>query len=279
MRRIVFHRIVCAVDHPSDAVRVLDVSLQLAHLHGAQVRVLHVASRAHTPAGSVQRSSPDVLLAVRRRLADVTGRDVPVQWVVAHGNPAVEVARYASGRSADLVVIGRSSTSSRPARTEAIANEVLRGSASPVLVAARAGTAAPRPAPRHVLCSISSGRTAATFRYAYSLAQEFESRLTLLNVRGRESAAARSRLRGNVELLPAMTPATDLWCHTQELSVVGEPAATLAGVAASLRPDLIVVGASGTSVDSIGAVARAALGAAEAHVLIVPAPTALCATG
>jgi nucleotide-binding universal stress UspA family protein len=110
-------------------------------------------------------------------------------------------------------------------------------------------------------------------RYALSLAQELESRLSVLNVRDSAPGTADGWFRNDIERLRATAPvAAGLWCDTHAVSVVGDPPAALASVAAVLQPDLIVVGASGTSPDSVGAMARAALGVDGADVLIVPPP-------
>jgi nucleotide-binding universal stress UspA family protein len=277
MRRILFQRIVCAVDHSPYAIQVLGASLQLARLHGAQVRVLHVANRPHSPAGSVQRTLPGALLTLRNRLAELADHDVALQWIVAHDDPAVEVGRYASAVDADLVVIGRSSMPSADSHAEAIVQEVVRHATSPVLVVAADGSSAiPRPPFRHVLCSVASGLSVTTFRYALSLAQEFESRLSLLNVDGVESRPADGWLRSDLQQLRALAPLTaEVWCDTEDVSMVGEPASALADAAALLNPDLIVVGASGAAYDGIGGVVRAALGVDAASVLIVPPPAVL----
>jgi len=280
MRRILFHRIVAAVDHSPCAVPVLGTSLRLAHLHGAQVSDLHVANRPHSPAGSVQRTMPGAMLDLRNRLAEIAGDDVPVQWIVAHDDPSVGVGRYASAVSADLVVIGRSSTRSAASHTEAIVEEVLGHTSSPVLAVTADGDSVPRPPFRHILCSVSSGLSTTTFGYALSLAQEFESRLSLLNVHGDEMGTLYNWLRSDVQHLRAAMPLTaELWCDTEEVSMVGEPATALADAAAALNPDLIVVGASGAAYDSIGAAVRAALDVDDAAVLIVPPPAALRPAG
>lgn len=276
MRRILFHRIVAAVDHSACAIPVLGTSLQLARLHGAHVSVLHVANQPHSPGGSVQRTMPGALLDLRNRVTGIADDDVPVQWIVAHDDPSVGVGRYASAVNADMVVIGRSSTRSAAPHTEAIVEEVLRHAASPVLVVATDGDPIPRPPLRHILCSVSSGRSVTTFKYALSLAQEFESRLSVLHVHSDESGPPDDRLRSDVRQLRAAMPLTaELWCDTGNVSMVGEPGTALAGAAASLNPDLVVVGASGAAYDGIGAVVRAALDVDDANVLIVPPPAAL----
>lgn len=276
MVRVVFHTVVCAVKDPVRGTPALQHASFLARLHGADVRVLHVTSRPHTPAGSVQRTTPDVLAPLRAK----GGRhveDVSTRWIVANGYAPIQVAQHAVRSHADLVVVGRSADA--PA-DHVVAMEVLRRAVCPVFVT-RTTEACDEatPAIRTILCGVSSGLSTTTLRYALSLAQDCQARVTLLNIQhpSRQfpgEIAVRRDVEHLADLIPSTAPA---WCEIEQVSVRGNVVTTLSQVSEAVQPDLIVIGAAGNTVsprDAIGPVGRAALDV-DAHVLFVPWPAAL----
>ena len=105
MDRVVLRRIVCAVDLSDRSGPSLKRALQLARVHGAELFVVHVAEQRLASIETARRNITTALLALRQH----TDRDpltAPVRWIVAHGNPAIEVARFIRRMNADLAVIG-----------------------------------------------------------------------------------------------------------------------------------------------------------------------------
>ena len=278
MTRILFRRIVCAVDGSDRSGAVLARTLALARVHDAEVTVVHVSDRPRVQPGSVQRTTDDPLSRLRQ--SGIVAADRPrVRWVVTHGNPATEVTRHARALKADLVVLGRSSPRPATGVVGRIADAVLRVAMCPVLIVPPDARRDPRPF-RHVVCGASSGLSLATLRHALSLAQEFESRLTILNVdhTDRTAIAAARGIDSDIERLRRAIPeAADEWCEIEELVATGDPATELTRTADRLGADLVVVGASAVSArgQGLGSVALGALVLTRAHVLVVPIPGGL----
>ncbi len=280
MTRILFRRIVCAVDRTDRSGAVLARTLALARVHDAEVTVLHVAERPRLQPGSVQRRADDPFAELRQRRF-VSGERPRLRWVVMHGNPATEVARHARTMKADLVVVGRSAPTPATGVVGRVAEAVLRIATCPVLIVPAAAAADGLPPPfRDILCGASSGLSLATLRHALSLAQEFESRLTILNVDhdAGSPAVAHPGIASDIQRLRRAIPETaDHWCEIEELTAAGDPATELTRAAERTGADLVVVGASAVSArgQGLGSVALGALVLTGAHVLVVPIPGVL----
>ena len=148
---------------------------------------------------------------------------------------------------------------------------------SPVLVVPRTAAGDDSPTPyREILVGVASEVSTETLRYALSLAQEFESRLTILNVErlnqphegvNRSATTDISRLRAEI---PNSAYA---WTLIDERVVNGEPAQELVKAARERETDLVVVGSTAApgSDGGLGSVALGALALTNASVLIVPA--------
>ena len=274
MNRVVLQRIVCAVDLSDRSMASLKRALQLARLHGGELFVVHVAEQRLASIDSARRSITDAFSALRTHV----DREplAPVRWIVAHGNPAIEVARFIRRMNADLAVIGAALPSPSTGLVGTVAHAVLRTTACPVLVIPRAldGTS-PKPY-REILCGVSSGLSTETLRYALSFAQEFESRLTILNVEVDHSPRS-DEAWVNSDIYGLRTDIPDgarNWCVIDELVTSGEPAQEVVKTTRQLASDLVVVGSTGAlgSEGGLGAVALGALMLTDAEVFIVPFP-------
>jgi nucleotide-binding universal stress UspA family protein len=211
-----------------------------------------------------------------QRLSDAEPyHTVPVRWILLHGDPAIELARFVRRTDADLAVVGGASPSPSTGVVGTVAHAILRTTGSPVLVVPRTadGDASPMPY-REILAGVASEASTETLRYALSLAQEFEGRLTILNVErleedeGDEGAKATdlSRLRAEIP-----NSAYD-WTLIDERVARGEPAQELVRTARETETDLVVVSSTATpgSDGGLGSVALGALTLTDASVLIVP---------
>jgi nucleotide-binding universal stress UspA family protein len=157
-----------------------------------------------------------------------------------------------------------------------VAHAILRTTGSPVLVIPRTaeGDASPTPY-REILVGVASERSTETLRYALSLAQEFESRLTILNVEGFDQAheGNNGSMTTDVSRFRAEIPhgAHD-WTLIDERVARGEPARELVRMVRKIDTDLVVVGSTAApgSEGGLGSVALGALTLTDASVLIVP---------
>jgi nucleotide-binding universal stress UspA family protein len=126
-------------DHSNYA---LQVAIDLARQHGATLTLLHVAETLGpeylTYGEAVSQLQPD---SYRQRLMDELRRTllppaagVPVEYLLAEGEPAVEIGRAARDHSCDLIVLGsHGRTGVRRLLMGSVAEHVVRYAACPVL--------------------------------------------------------------------------------------------------------------------------------------------------
>jgi nucleotide-binding universal stress UspA family protein len=250
-------------------------ALQLARLHGGELFVVHVAEQRFASIEAARRSITNAFLTLRQH-TDREPLTAPVRWIVAYGNPAIEVARFIRRMNADLAVVGAALPGPSTVGVGTVAHAVLRIAACPVLVIPRAiDDTTPKPYGK-ILCGVSSGRSTETLRYALSLAQEFESRLTILNVEvDNIPGNGDAFVNHDIDALRTGIPdgAHD-WCVIDELVTSGEPAQEVVKATQKLGADLVVVGSTGAqeSEGGLGAVALGTLMLTDVELLAVPAP-------
>jgi nucleotide-binding universal stress UspA family protein len=278
MNRVLLRRIVCAVDLSGRSVSSLKRAMQLAHVHGGELFVVHVTNVRLAITESAQRTVSDAFSALRRLTNAEPHQTAPVRWIMAHGDPAIELARFIRRTDADLAVVGGASPRPSTGIVGTVADAILRTTACPVLVIPPTPDDDTSPTPyREILCGVSSGFSTLTLRYALSFAQESESRLTILTVddRNRAHRASDDRIGSDIDRLRAEIPdsARD-WSVIDELVATGEPAEELVKTAHRIDTDLVVVGSTRTSGADVGlgSVALGALTLTVASVLIVPTP-------
>jgi nucleotide-binding universal stress UspA family protein len=264
------------VDLSDRSVPALKRALHLAHLHGGKLLVVHVTDPRSVSGQPAQQDLEGAFFALRRFTHEAPYQTVPVRWIIARGNPAIEVARLIRWTNADLAVVGGALPRPATGVVGTIAHAILRTTGCPVLVIPRTLDAGASPkAYRELLCGVSSGLSSGTLRYALSFAQEFESRLTILNVEdsNRVHGTNDGWVPIDIDRLRAEIPesARD-WSVIDERKASGEPARELVKAAQELDADLIVVGSTAApgSDGGLGSVALGALTLTDASVLIVP---------
>jgi nucleotide-binding universal stress UspA family protein len=202
---------------------------------------------------------------------------VTVRWILLHGDPAIELARFIRAVDADLAVVGGALPRPATGVVGTVAHAILRTTGSPVLVIPRTadGDASPTTPYREILVGVASERSTETLRYALSLAQEFESRLTILNVEPLDQAheGDNGAVTTDISRLRADIPSSAHdWTLIDEYVASGEPAQELVKMARKRETDLVVVGSAAApgSDGGLGSVALGALTLTDASVLIVP---------
>jgi nucleotide-binding universal stress UspA family protein len=277
MNRILLRRVVSAVDLSARSVPTLKRALQLAYLHGGELFVVHVTNGALASSESEKQTVTKAFAALQRFSTAAAYRTVPVRWILLHGDPAVELARFIRLTNADLAVVGGALPRPSTGVVGTVAHAILRTTRSPVLVVPRTadGDASPTPY-REILAGVASEFSTDTLRYALSLAQEFESRLTILNVEGLDQAHAGSNgsMSTDISRLRARIPhSAHDWTLIDERVARGEPARELVKMARKIQTDLVVVGSTAAPgrEGGLGSVALGALTLTDASVLIVPA--------
>jgi nucleotide-binding universal stress UspA family protein len=257
-------------------VPTLKRALQLAGLHGGELFVVHVTNGRPASTGSETRNVTDAFAALQRLTNAGPYQTVTVRWILLHGDPAIELARFIRAVDADLAVVGGALLRPATGVVGTVAHAILRTTGSPVLVIPRTadGDALPT-AYREILVGVASERSTETLRYALSLAQEFESRLTILNVEPVDQAHAADGRGGTTDIsrVRAEIPnSAHDWTLIDEYVASGEPAREPVKMVQKKETDLVVVGSTAApgSDGGLGSVALGALTLTDASVLIVP---------
>jgi nucleotide-binding universal stress UspA family protein len=277
MNRILLRRIVSAVDLSDRSAPLLRRALQLAYLHGGELFVVHVTNPRRASTASDRKRVADAFTALQRLSDAEPYHTVTVRWIQLHGEPAIELARFIRGLNADLAVVGGALSRPSTGVVGTVADAILRTTGAPVLVIPRTADFERSPTPyREILVGLASERSTETLRYALSLAQEFDSRLTILTVDNLDPAhEAGARSMTDISRLRAEIPhiAHD-WTLIDERVARGEPAQELVKAARRVDTDLVVVGSTGApgADGGLGSVALGALALTDASVLIVPTP-------
>ena len=288
-------RILCPVDFSEFSHHALAYATAMASWYGARVKILHVHALGVPPwvlASETGFSSADTqrLSAVHRaqlttelqRFAATAGTS-DVDVVVDEGDdPAAAIVRASETTHADVIVLGTHGRSG-VARIVlgSVTEHVLHLAPCPVLAVpprASAAAAIPRLFGHILVATDFSDAAAASLTYALSLAQEANSRLTLLHVveppplRDEDEWAARGP--GIPSVLDAMkasaarqlagaTPVSARnWCTVTERIEVGRPHREILRVAAEEGVGLVVVGAHG-----YGVLERVFFGSTAHHVV------------
>jgi len=251
--------ILVATDFSPASDRALGYALSLARRYEARVIVANVidsgtelvlapemaANTRQTTFSAAQEEMGQILVSGRLR-------DVRHETVLEEGAlwPTMEalIARY----SADLVVVGTHKLGGfKKIVLGSGAEQIFRQAKCPVLTVGPGvpGTAPNEAAFKNILFATDFGpgaeREAA---YAFSLAQEHESRVTLLHVVSRvedysEPGLALKSEAISHQLAELVPPGSELWCKPEVRMSVGEPVHEILKVARETNADLLVIGA------------------------------------
>jgi nucleotide-binding universal stress UspA family protein len=258
------------------SVPMLKRALQLAYLHGGELFVVHATNGRRASTESETRKVTDAFAELQRITDLEPYHTVTVRWIQLHGDPAIELARFIRGVDADLAVVGGALPRPSTGVVGTVAHAILRTTGTAVLVIPRKADSDASPTPyREILVGVASERSRETLRYALSLAQEFESRLTILNVAHPEPAneGDNHSVTTDIAALRAEIPnSAHDWTLIDERMASGEPAQELVKAAGNIETDLVVVGSTAEpgSDGGLGSVALGALTLTDASVLIVP---------
>jgi nucleotide-binding universal stress UspA family protein len=273
---IEIRRILCPIDFSDYSRRALDHAIAIARWYEATVTVLHVFSTAPVAAagpGSVVLQ-PIVLTAVDRGqlLADTkafaeteSAPGITIEAEVREGNTAAEILEQATSMKADLLVIGTHGRSGfERLLLGSVAEKVLRKASCPVMTVPRRLPDAVPAGPvlyKRILCPVDFSESSLhALKYAISMAQEADGRLTVLHVVAHEfeyepdiAYATSMRiddflkqreevLRRRLQEIIAGAPE---FCTVESLITRGKPRSEVLRVAAERQSDLIVMGVQG----------------------------------
>jgi nucleotide-binding universal stress UspA family protein len=266
-RPVRIRNILLGTDFSPASDAALDYALAIARRYEACLHVLHVIrpeSYLTAPAESVPSALELIRQSAEQEMANllISGRlrGVAHQVLVQEGELWATFSRLIEQNEIDLIVVGtRGRTGAQKVLLGSVSEQIFRLAEQPVLtIGPHARTEAKEVVLRRVLFPTDFDRnTQAALRYALSLAQEHQSRLTLLHV-VEEAAWASEKARETIQeffkqrLEKLVPPGADLWCEPKFVVRFGDPVERILEAAAhdptSLRDepsDLIVLGVRG----------------------------------
>jgi nucleotide-binding universal stress UspA family protein len=251
--RILFRRILFVTDLSPQSGDALDYALALARSYNAQLLVCQ-------PAGSRPAKSGAVEGRFGKLMTRQAGLDVAphTDWesIEVEGDVATEVARMASERGVDLIVLPSPRSSGVAAVLDPTAEAITRTAPCPVFIthpqqrgeAEASGERAP--IERILVAYDFSGDSELALTYGLSLAQEFQAELHLLHVLAPlavgTSPTSGSAFQAAANRLHRAVPAeTRLWSEVKQVVSQGPPYREILVYAREHRMDLVCIGASG----------------------------------
>jgi nucleotide-binding universal stress UspA family protein len=224
------------------AEAALPYVLETARLYGSKVYAVHVRHRGAT----WDRPEQNAVASLQERL-----KDVPHEVLVEEGDVHPTLLRLIAEKNIDLTVLStHGRTGVGRVLLGSVAERIFREAPCPVL------TVGPHLVrdPQWVLkikeilyatdmTPVSEGAA----KYAISLAQENQARLTILNVqppaKPGELIESEHYATATLRRLQGLVPAeAQLWCDPYFMVEQGDPAEKILDVAARYRADLIVLG-------------------------------------
>jgi len=273
-------RILCPIDFSDHSRHALDHAVAIARWYESTITLLHVCAAipvaAYAPGTPVLPSAVlteadrDELRASMKRFAvDEGAGALPVEMEVIEGNTVAEILLAAERLKSDLLVMGTHGRSGFERLVLGSATEkVLRKAACPVLSVPRGATDAVSAVPvvfTDILCAVDfSDCSMHALKYATSMAQESDARLTVLHV-VEPMPEWPPRAAGEVEvwserfndyiaeveedrrtrLAAAVPGSARAYCTVETEMATGTPYREILRVAEKRSSDLIVIGIHG----------------------------------
>jgi len=269
-------RILCPIDFSDFSRRALDRALAIARWYRSTVTALHVFSAAPVATfgpGPVV-FEPIVLTAGDREqlLADTkafiaaeSAPGIAIEAVIREGNVAAEILEQANTMGADLLAIGTHGRSGFERLVlGSVAEKVLRKARCPVLTIPRRLPDAVPAGPvlfKQIVCAVDFSECSMhALKYALSLAQEADGRLTVVHVLtpdlvaqvgiGEEHVSVAELQRHHeaaaIKFLEEAVPENaKVYCKPESMLLRGKPWRELLRVASERQAELIVMGVQG----------------------------------
>jgi len=254
--RVAFKNILFANDFSPAAIAALPYATGLAKQYGAKVHGLHVRYPATYPIVGPE-AMPQIIEAAEEQAKFEAKQmheclaSVPHEVSIIEGDLWPTIHEIAEKQKVDLIVMG---THGRKGVSRALlgsaAEEVFRKASCPVLTVgphASHNTERRMAMKQIVFATDFSPESLAALPFAVSLAQEHESKLTLLNVAGKQEVGdlvhAEQYAESTMRRLRSLVPAgAELWCEPVCRLEHGSEGDKIIEVAVALGADLIVLG-------------------------------------
>ena len=269
-RPAVIRRILCAIDFSNISRDALGHAVAIAKWYRSSIAALHVIQSAlllppiapaetvvEAPTSDLRRSFTEEL---HGWLEGAERAGVKTEALIDAGSPARCILDQASSLEADLIVMGTHGLGGfERFMLGSVAEKVLRKAACPVLTVPPSAVSSANVPYTHLLCPVDfSESSLEALRFAFSLAQEADARLTILHVfdwppeddlllqrfdvpafRAVVEEEARTRLNGLV------TDDVRVWCRPETKIGYGKPYRQILATAETDATDLIIMGVRG----------------------------------
>ena len=265
-------RILCPIDFSETSRHALEHAIVLAKWYESRITALHVIQAPLFPqppilvAGFADATAPTVPNHQAREgelqawLEPARRAGVKTDVIVDAGNTATQILEHASSCQADLIAMGTHGLSGfERFMLGSVAEKVLRKATCPVMTVPPAAVTTAKVPYTQLLCPVDfSESSLAALRFAFSLAEEADAKLTILHVfdwppddellTRRFDVPAYRRLveeetRGRLEAL--VTDDVRVWCKPSTKVTYGKPYREILQMAESEGVDLIVIGVRG----------------------------------
>jgi nucleotide-binding universal stress UspA family protein len=265
-------RILCPIDYSDASRHALAHAVTVSRWYGARLTALYVDSpvimltppilfaEGLGPVSSATVNRSDLENRVREWLAPARNAGLETDVAVDEGNPAAVILECAASLPADLIVMG---THGRGGFERlvlgSVAEKVLRKAKCPVMTVPPPAVGTWKLPFAHVLCPVDfSESSTSALRFAFSLAQESNARLTLLHVFEWPSDEASARrvletsefhrqweMETRQQLDALISDEVRQWCSPQPALAFGKAYQQIVCVAQTEHVDLIVMGVRG----------------------------------
>jgi nucleotide-binding universal stress UspA family protein len=290
---IEIRRILCPVDFSDFSRRALDHAVAIARWYESTITTMYVylpvAVTAYAPGPiavePIMLSGSDrtqLLDDLRRFVETESAPGLTIETIVREGPAAAEIVREANTMKADLLVMGTHGRSGfERLLLGSVTEKVLRKAGCPVLTVPRRLPDAVPAGPvlfKRILCPVDfSDSSMQALKYALSLAQEADARLTVAHVLTGDlvpdfrvgddnvslAAFQREREEEARQLLKDAIPEkVAAYCSAESTIVRGKPWQEILRLASERAADLIVMGVQGR-----GAADLAVFGSTTQHVV------------
>ncbi len=263
--RVAIRNILFATDFSAESESALQYAEAVARRFDSKLFVTHVIEPSeftYVPGGGGPVTFQMVEADAKKEMEHLDKRldKLPHEMILTRGEIGGSLQGLITAKQADLLVMGTHGRGGIPRLLlGSVAEKVFRQAPCAVLTV---GPKVTEDIPReidfqHIIYATDfSPESLAAAPYALSLAQEFQARLTFLNVvklpleaMESEQVIIADREKKLRELLPADV---DLWCKPRVMVLFGETGKLIPSVAKELKADLIVLGVRGAAV-SMGA--------------------------
>jgi nucleotide-binding universal stress UspA family protein len=273
----------------------------VAHWYGAAITLLHVSHpEAFTnppllfdelPRGAAMIES--ALRAAEEKMPkwsqSVTAAGVQVESLVERGDPIRHILERSEALPADLIVLGTHGRSGfERLILGSVTEKVLRKAPCPVMAVPPPAVSAGKLPYTRLLCPVDfSESSEAALRFAWSLAEEADARLTIVHVidwqpdddlmmarfdTAEYYAAVEQQARERLDRL--VPDDARVWCKPETVTMRGKPYREILALADSKETDLIVLGVRGRNPIDLalfGSTVNQVVRRARCPVLTVPA--------